>query len=78
MRLSKPVFGWAFTVELEVAWSLTDRRDGTVLLRRAIVSSGTASVADAFVGATRLRLAVEAAARSNIEQMLRGLSAPGR
>jgi hypothetical protein len=32
-------------------------------------------MAEAFVGATRLRLAVEAAARANIEQMLRELPA---
>lgn len=75
VSLSKPLFGASFTVELEVGWSLLDTRSGQMLLRKGITASGTATMAEAFVGATRLRLAVEAAARANIEQMLRELPA---
>jgi hypothetical protein len=39
-----------------------------VLLRKVIKTSGTATMGEAFVGVTRLRLAVEAAARSNIQR----------
>ncbi len=75
VSLSKPVFGASFTVDFEVGWSLLDTRSGQVLLRRGITASGTATMAEAFVAATRIRLAVEAAARANIEQMLRELPA---
>ncbi|PKO85320.1 MAG: hypothetical protein CVU18_20745 [Betaproteobacteria bacterium HGW-Betaproteobacteria-12] len=72
--LSKPLFGGTFTVQLEAAWSLTKVADRSVVLRKAVQSSGTATMGDAFAAVTRLRLAVEAAARSNISQ---GLTAVG-
>lgn len=75
VRLVKPLWGGTFTVELEVGWTLVDQSQGDrVLLRKAIASSGSATMADAFVGATRIRLAVEAAARANIELLLRELA----
>ena len=74
VRLAKPLFGGTFTVELEVGWTLLDRSRGQVLLRKSITSTGSAGMSDALVGATRLRLAVEAAARANIEHLLRELA----
>lgn len=75
VRLAKPLWGGTFTVDLEVGWTLVDQTQGEkVLLRKSIASSGTATMADAFVGATRIRLAVEAAARANIELLLRELA----
>jgi len=74
VRLTKPMWGGTFTVELEVAWTLVDQQQNKVLLRKAITASGTATMAEAFAGATRIRLAVEAAARANIEQLLRELA----
>lgn len=75
VRLVKPLWGGTFTVDLEVGWTLVDLAQGEkVLLRKAIASSGTATMADAFVGATRIRLAVEAAARANIDLLLRELA----
>jgi hypothetical protein len=73
VSLAKPLIGFSYTVELEVGWSLLDKRSGQVLLRKSITVRGTATMAEAFAGATRIRLAVEAAARANIEQMLREL-----
>jgi PBP1b-binding outer membrane lipoprotein LpoB len=73
-ELTKPMFGGSFTVTMEAGWSLTRASDNTVLLRKAIKSSHTASFSDSLVGATRLRLAVEGAARSNIEQGLKAVS----
>lgn len=73
-NLSKPLFGATFTVDMETAWSLTRISDRSVVLRKAVKSSGSASIGDAFVGATRLRLAVEAAARNGIEQGLTAVS----
>lgn len=73
VRLTKPLFGGTFTVDLEVAWTLHDRQGDRVLLRKPLTTSGTATMSDAFVGATRIRLAVEAAARANIAALLREL-----
>lgn len=68
--LSKPIFGTTFTVEMETAWSLTRISDRSSVMRKSVKSSGTASMGDAFAGVTRLRMAVEAAARNNISQGL--------
>lgn len=72
--LSKPLFGTTFTVQMEAAWSLTRVADRNVMLRKAVQSSGTATMGDAFAGVTRLRLAVEAAARDNISQGLTAIA----
>lgn len=73
-QLNKPVFGATFTVQLETAWSLTKVADRSVVFRKAVQSSGTATMGDAFAGVTRLRLAVEAAARDNISQGLTAIA----
>jgi hypothetical protein len=70
IQLSKPLFGGTFTVDLEAGWSLVRASDKRVMWRQVIKTSGTATMSDAFVGVERLRLAVEAAARSNIQQGL--------
>lgn len=72
--LAKPIFGATFTVDMETAWSLTKASDRSVVMRKSVKSSGTATMGDAFVGATRLRLAVEAAARNNIAQGLTAIA----
>lgn len=71
--LSKPVFGGTFTVEMETAWSLTKLADRSVAMRKSVKSTGTATMGDAFAAVTRLRLAVEAAARDNISQGLKAV-----
>ena len=70
IQLSKPLFGGTVTVEFEAGWSLTRASDRQVVLRQVVKSSGTAAMAEAFAFVTRLRLAVEAAARDNIRQGL--------
>lgn len=74
-QLSKPVFGGAFTVTLETGWSLVRARDKSVVMRKAVKSSHTAEMSDAFVGATRLRLALEGAVRKNIAEGLQSIAA---
>lgn len=44
-------------------------------MRKSITSSYTASMGDSLVGVTRLRLAVEGAARNNIKQGLEAIAA---
>lgn len=75
ISLSKPSFGGTFTVNLETAWTLTKASDHSVALRKAVQSSGTATMGEAFAGVTRLRLAVEKAASANIRQGLQAIAA---
>jgi hypothetical protein len=73
--LTKPIFGGSFTVELETAWTLSKLADHSIVMQKAIQSTGTASMGDAFAGVTRLRMAVERAAQDGIRQ---GLTAIGK
>jgi hypothetical protein len=75
IQLSKPTFGFSFTVDMEAGWTLTRVGDGQVVFRKAIPSSHTVPANAAFAGATRLRLAVEGAAKANI---LQGLTEIGK
>lgn len=75
IRLSKPLFGASFTVEMETAWSLVRSADRKVVLQKSVKSSGTATMGEAFVGATRLRMAVERAAKDSIGQGLGAVAA---
>lgn len=75
VRLDQPLFGASFTVKLEATWRLRRGADKTVLWEKAIESSFTATMGDAFVGTTRLRLANEGAARKNIEDALAQMAA---
>lgn len=67
VQLDKPVFGLTFTVNLEAAWVLMKQSDRSVVMKKSIKSSHSATFGDAAVGITRLRLAVEGAAKKNIE-----------
>jgi hypothetical protein len=64
-----------FTVALEAGWSLVRTSDSKVVLRQVIKSSHTATMGDSFAGVKRLQLAVEGAARANIEQGLAAIAA---
>lgn len=64
--LQQPVMGYTMTVSMEVGWRLRSRETGQVVWQKGIRSSSTLGVGDAFNGATRVRLATEAAARENI------------
>jgi hypothetical protein len=71
---SKPLFGASFTVELETAWSLVKKSDNSIVMRKVIKTSHTATMGDALVAVVRLRLALEGAARANIVQGLKAIS----
>lgn len=73
--LTKPLIGFSFTVEMEAAWSLVKLSDRSVVMRKSVRSAGTATAGDSLVGVTRLRMAVEVAARENISQGLQAVSA---
>ena len=74
ISLSKPSFGASFTVDMEAGWTLVRASDKSVVLRKAIKSTHTATMGDSLVGVTRLRLAVEGAAKNNIDQGLKAIS----
>lgn len=73
VSLRRPLVGVSLSVEMEAGWSLTRSSDRTVLLRKSVRSTGNATMGDAFAFVTRLRLAVEQAARENISQGLLAL-----
>jgi hypothetical protein len=75
VRLDQPMFGASFTVNLECTWRLSRRRDGQTVWEKAIITPFTATMGDAMVGVTRLRLANEGAARANIAQAIAQLGA---
>jgi len=74
INVSKPLFGTSFTVDMETAWSLANPTTRNVVMRESIRSSYTATMGDAFVAVTRLRLALEGAARENIHRGLIAIS----
>ncbi len=74
ISMSKPMFGLDFKIDMEMAWSLVNTRTGEAVMRESIKSSHTATPSDAFVAATRVRLAVEGAAQSNIRQGLQKIA----
>lgn len=75
IQLNKPMLGFSFTVEMEAGWTLVRASDKKVLLRRVLKSTHTTGAGEAFAGVTRLRMAVEGAARKNIEQGLAAIAA---
>ena len=74
-KLTKPMFGAAFTVEIEAGWSLIKTSDKSVAMREVIKSTYTGGAFDSLVGTTRLRMAVEGAARNNIKKGLEAVAA---
>ena len=70
VSLDKPLMGLDMTVNLEATWVLVRQSDRSVALKKSIQTTHTATFSDASMGMTRLRLAVEGAARKNIEQGL--------
>ena len=75
VKLEKPVFGLSFTVNMEATWVLVKQSDKSVVMKKSIPSTSTATFSDAAVAVTRLRMAVEGAAKRNIEQGLQEISA---
>mgnify|MGYP000980223114 FL=1 len=72
--IEQPIVGFSMTVKMEVGWTLKNLTTGMDVWKEPIKSEQTLSVGDAFVGATRLRLATEGAARNNIFQSISKIS----
>lgn len=74
VEMSKPTIGFNFTVKMEAAWSLVNAETREVKLRKSISTEYTATMGEAVVGVTRLRLAVEGAVKENIRKGLAEVS----
>ena len=74
VSMSKPVFGFSFTIHMEMSWSLVNTATGDAVMRESIKSTHTATAGEAFAAATRIRLAVEGAAEENIRQGLQKIA----
>jgi hypothetical protein len=73
-QINQPFFGGSMTVSMEVNYSLTRTEPKQVVWQKAVYSTYTAQIGEAFVAATRLQLANEGAARKNIEQAIQEMS----
>ena len=73
-EVDQPMVGFSMTVKMEVSYTLLDTQSGKTVWSKNIASEYTVKLSDAFVGATRLRLANEGAAKANIQQALTELS----
>ena len=74
VRSEKPIGGVSMSVSLTANWKLSRRSDGSVVWEKTIANQYTAPLKSALVGATRLRKALEGAARENIGLALRAIS----
>ena len=70
--LDQPFIGLDFTVKATVDYVITQAQNVQAISKR-IVASATATVSDAFVGVTRMRIANERAIQANIREFLRGV-----
>jgi len=75
VSMSKPMFGFSFTIDMEMAWSLVNVRTGDAVMKESIKSSYTATAGEAFAAVTRIRIAVEGATQNNIRQGLNKIAA---
>jgi len=73
-QVSKPLFAIDMKVDLETAWSLLRVADNSIVMRKVIKTTHVSTMGDSVVGVTRLRLAVEGAARENIAQGIKAIS----
>jgi hypothetical protein len=74
IKLDRPLVGVVLTTHMEAGWTLIKVSDRSVVMRKSILSSGSADMNEAFVGPVRLRLSVERAAKDNITQGLRSIA----
>lgn len=65
-QIVSPIVGLTMETSLEISWLLTSGDAEKILYRRSIRTSDKKTIGDAFVGATRARMAFESAMRENI------------
>ena len=70
VRLDQPMFGFDLTVTATVRYSVVERRTGKEIYSRVIPTPFTATVSDAFLAVTRLKIANEGTIKKNIEALI--------
>lgn len=75
INANRPVVGFSVTVGLELGWALERVKDHNVVWREALKTEHTAPMGAGFAFETRVRLALENAAKKNISQGLERISA---
>ncbi len=74
LNVDKPSFGFSFTVNAAVRYTVRERRSGAVVIDEQVATEHTAGMGDTFVGETRMRLALEGAARKSIAALVARLN----
>ena len=74
ISMSKPMFGFSFTINMEMSWSLVNIKTGNAVMKESIKSTHTTTAGAAFAATTRIRMAVEGAAEDNIRQGLQKIA----
>ena len=69
-RLSRPVAGFTFESQFGALWVLKALSPDRVIWQDLVVTTGSASMGDAVVGVTRARMAIERAAKNNIQRAI--------
>ena len=74
LNVDQPAFGFDLTVTTHIRYTLVNSVNNSTLFEETVVTPHTATVKDAFVAVTRLRLANEGSAKKNIESFLEKIS----
>lgn len=75
LKIDQPMFGFSFTVESKIRYTLREKSTSQIVIDDVITADGTATTGDAFAGVKRLRIATERSAQENIKKMIDNLSA---
>jgi hypothetical protein len=70
VSVDQPTFGLDMTVKATVNYVISQAQNAQKISKR-LVASATATMSDAFVGVTRLRIATERAMQANIKEFLK-------
>lgn len=74
VNVDQPLFGLNATLNTSIRYTLVDRQTSQTVMSETVNASYTATIGDAFVGVTRLRLANEGSAKKNIQNFIERLS----
>jgi len=74
VKIQQPLLGLDMKVTTHIVYTLSHVDTGKLVFNETIVAPYKASMGDAFVGVTRLRLANEGSAQENIKLLLEKLS----
>ncbi|MFT3727702.1 MAG: hypothetical protein QM759_07755 [Terricaulis sp.] len=74
-KVDRPMAGLDMTVTTSVRYTVTPVGGGAPIFDDVVSTAGVGHMGDAFIGAERLQIAIEASARENIAEFIRRLRA---